>query len=740
MNSGNGVIGDRNPSRGGASRVRNIFSWGKVGRSLQKKRRRAMNMESLEPRFALTDVGGTLAANAVWNLAGSPYNVLTSVSVPTGVTLEIEPGVVVQFQDNTGITVGGRLVADGTPTRRITFDRAPGETRWQGIAFNNSLQDNRITYSDMRFGDGQGDAINVAFSRLTLDNIVWTGTTGTILELEHPSVIVRNSHFPTAPSGSEIIHGEHIAEDEYLIIEGNLFDNSNNGGDVIDILGADRPGPVMQILNNVFMGGGDDGLDLDGTDAHVEGNLFMNFRRNTTRATTSNAIATGLPQSGETNRTQVTIVRNIFVNNDHAILLKEDAFGTIENNVFVGSLEAAIQFNEIGGTAVNGPGLGAYLDGNIFQGNAQLFQNLVDDGTFRTQITANRNLMPNDVVDFDGTPINAHSLGIDNLAGNPRFVDAANGNYRLSATSPAIGTGPNGIDMGAYVPAGPSISGVPTSPSSSNDQTFRVAGPAITHYRYRLNGGSYSNVRPVSEPIQLNNLANGDYTLDVLGMNDAGEWFAGQTPAYRENRAEIIAPSRARTGEALPIVVRVRDSHGNVNSLLSTPATLANASNLANVNFDVKKGVGSLSPTVSATTDFALAMQGDLSASPTRNIDVLDATFPTQNYSGTISGNIVWDANTERRITGNVTVPAGSTLTIEAGTRVMFAGLMNLRVEGTLIINGTAAEPVCSTQLIQPLRGVAWSLLMAQEPFITRSSRTVEPTRRATSGTPIASQ
>lgn len=420
----------------------------------------------------------------------------------------------------------------------------------------------------------------------------------------------------------------------------------------------------------------------------------MNFRRNTTRATTSNAIATGLPQSGETNRTQVTIVRNIFVNNDHAILLKEDAFGTIENNVFVGSLEAAIQFNEIGGTAVNGPGLGAYLDGNIFQGNAQLFQNLVDDGTFRTQLTANRNLMPNDVVDFDGTPINAHSLGIDNLAGNPRFVDAANGNYRLAPTSPAIGTGPNGIDMGAYVPAGPSISGVPTSPSSSNDQTLRVAGPAITHYRYRLNGGSYSNVRPVSEPIQLNNLANGDYTLDVLGMNDAGEWFAGQTPAYRENRAEIISPSRSRTGEALPIVVRVRDSHGNVNSLLSTPATLANASNLANVNFDVKKGVGSLSPTVSATADFALAMQGDLSASPTRNIDVLDATFPTQNYSGTISGNIVWDANTERRITGNVTVPAGSTLTIEAGTRVMFAGLMNLRVEGTLIINGTAAEPV----------------------------------------------
>ena len=225
-------------------------------------------------------VAGSLTADTVWTKAESPYEVTGDVTVEPGVTLQIEPGVVVEFQQNTGITVRGRLVAEGSPFDRIQFDRAAGASRWDGIAFRQTLEDSRVTYADMRYGDNQGEAVRVDRARLMLDNIVWSGTTGTILELDNPSLIVRNSQFP-ASNGNEVIHGEHITGSEYLIIEGNVFANSNNGGDVIDFLGADRPGPVVQILNNVFLGGGDDGLDLDGTDAHIEGNVFMNFRRNT---------------------------------------------------------------------------------------------------------------------------------------------------------------------------------------------------------------------------------------------------------------------------------------------------------------------------------------------------------------------------------------------------------------------------------------------------------------------------
>jgi hypothetical protein len=656
-----------------------------------------LNLETLEARLALTDVSGAIIANTTWSKANSPYNVLGDIAIQSAATLKIEPGVVVNFNGGTGITINGRIVAEGTAFDRIAFRRATGAgSDWDGLEFLNTLTDSRITFADFTEGDGQGESIHVVSSRLYLDNITWIGTTGTVLELAEPSVIVRNSSFPTAPGGAEIIHGEHISGSEYLIIEGNTFANSNNGGDVIDILGADRPGPVMQILNNVFLGGGDDGLDLDGTDAHIEGNLFMNFHLNTSRPTTGNAIATGLPQSGEDNRTQVTIVRNIFFNNDHHILLKEDAFATIENNVFVDASMAAIQFNETGGTAVGGPALGAYIDGNIFSNNAALFKHLTKEAGFQTQLTINRSLLPNQLQTYsDGSTALAHSFGTANSAATPVFVDPANRNYRLQPGSPGIGAGPNGIDMGAYVNAGPTISGVPTGPSASNDQVFTVAGPGITHYRYRLDDGPYSATTTVSTPITLSDLGNGDHKIDVLGMNDAGEWFQGQTPAFGEKHAEVIAPSRTRTGEALPMIVRVRDALGNINTLLTTPATFNNAAHLANPNFGVKKGIGSLASTVTANADFNLAFGGALATGSTgKAIDVLDGAYPTQNYSGTLSGNTVWDNATERRITGNLTIPAGSSLTIEPGTRIMLASEVNIQVDGAITSNGTAADPV----------------------------------------------
>jgi hypothetical protein len=682
-------------------------------RARRPLRRRGLGLENLEARLALTDVSGAIAANTTWTKAASPYNVTGDVTVQSAATLNIEPGVVVNFAASTGITINGRLVAEGTAFDRISMRRASaGGNDWDGLSFSNTLTDSRITFTDFTEGDGQGESIHVVHARLTVDNVTWTGTTGTAIEMEHPSVVIRNSVLPKT-SGSEVLHGEYITGDEYLIIENNVFLDSQNGGaanDVVDILGADRPGPVMQILNNVFMGGGDDGLDLDGTDAHVEGNIFMNFHRTTSRATTSNAIATGLPQTGETNRTQVTVVRNIFVNNDHHILIKEDAFATIENNVFLNATFAAIQFNEIGGTEVLGPGMGAEIDGNIFKGNASLFKNLTKTASFETILEVKNSLLPDDVQTYsDGSTRTAHSYGDNNIAGDPLFVDEAGGNYRLQPNSPAKGTGPLGLDMGAYVPQGPVISGAPTSPSPHNDQVLTVGGPGMVDYRYRVDGGPYGAITPVSEPIVLTDLANGDHTVEVMGRDDAGEWFQGQMPAFLENHAEVIAPTRTRTGEALPMIVRVRGSNGDVNTLLTTPATLNNAAQLSSASFKVKKGVGSQSPTVTAASDFSITFGGSLATGSTgRAIDVLDAGYPVQTHSGTLSGNTVWDNTAEHRITGNLTIPAGSTLTIMPGTRVMLGDKVNVFVDGAIATQGTAADPVAFNAIspAQPWGGI----------------------------------
>ena len=58
--------------------------------------------------------------------------------------------------------------------------------------------------------------------------------------------------------------------------------------------------------------------------------------------------------------------------------------------------------------------------------------------------------------------------------------------------SPAIGTGPNGRDMGGLVPAGASISGEPASPTWLTSATLTVGGPEIWGYKYRLDDGAWS--------------------------------------------------------------------------------------------------------------------------------------------------------------------------------------------------------------------------------------------------------
>ena len=644
-------------------------------------------LESLEDRRLLTTAGGPILTDTAWTLEESPYEVTIDVTVRENATLVIEPGVVIHFDEGTDLEIEGRLIAEGTAQQRIIFDRASGESRWDGLKFENSLADNRVSYADMRYGDGQGEAIDIDESRLLLDNITWTGTRGTILELDHPSLIVRNSHFPKS-NGGEVIHGEQISGDEYLIIEGNLFENSNNGGDVIDFLGAERPGPVLQILNNVFLGGGDDGLDLDGTDAHIEGNLFMNFSKNTGRNTTSNAIATGLPQNGNDNRTEVTIVRNVFVDNDHVLLLKEDAFATIQNNVFVGSNRAVIQFNEVGGTAVKGAGKGAAIRGNIFSENNQLFKNLIDTTGFTTQLTIDHSWLPNETVEFGDNNINAHDLGEGNLAGDPLFVDPASIDFRLRPDSPARGQGPTNLDMGAYVETGPAIVQA-MGDDDDSDATFMVGGPGITHYRYRLDGGPYTALRSVELPFELTEVGTADHQIEVIGMNSAGEWSVPMAPAFG-NSTRIISPGRIRVGESLPIVVQNRDWQDQVNPTTREPLEFNNAEQLSAVSLQMKKGVASFAPVVTATDNFELSLPQQES---TRRIEVLSANFPTAEYAGTIEQTTVWTADIERHITGDLVIPADVTLTIEPGARILLGEKVNLIVEGRLMSRGTSSDP-----------------------------------------------
>ena len=81
---------------------------------------------------------GALSGNTSWTLANSPYVIDSDVNIPPGLTLIIEPGVVVKFKNSfSTLDVEGMLNASGTADAPIIFtsykdDIAGGDTNGDG--------------------------------------------------------------------------------------------------------------------------------------------------------------------------------------------------------------------------------------------------------------------------------------------------------------------------------------------------------------------------------------------------------------------------------------------------------------------------------------------------------------------------------------------------------------------------------------------------------------------------------
>jgi len=99
--------------------------------------------------LADTNVSGLIGSDTTWTKAGSPYIVVGSVLVNTGVTLTIEPGVSVKFNSLKVLLVDGTLIARGTSEEKVIFTSSavlPAAGDWGYILFSNSSTD--ATYDE----------------------------------------------------------------------------------------------------------------------------------------------------------------------------------------------------------------------------------------------------------------------------------------------------------------------------------------------------------------------------------------------------------------------------------------------------------------------------------------------------------------------------------------------------------------------------------------------------------------
>lgn len=501
--------------------------------------------------------GGTIAANTTWTAANGPYNITSTLTVNNGSTLTIEPGASVYLGSGVNIVVanGGRIVAEGTEDQPIRFTAAPGAAAsWGGMTINGTVGSPETRLAYVHFEGNNKTCIEVAGGTIVLDHATFGTTTHQYVALDDSSFLLSHCVFPTTTAPFELLHGTGgIKAGGRGIIRECFFGTTTGYNDIMDFTGGNRDmgQPIIQYYNNVFVGASDDILDLDGTDAWIEGNIFLHVHRNGSPDSAS-AVSGGSYNFGGTEglrTSEITIVGNIFFDCDDAATIKEGNYFTLINNTIVHTTKTGGQDFASGVVNVRDTtpsittyGKGYYLEGNIILDAEQLVRNY---DPAQTTVTFNNNILP-----FAWTGPGSDNKVIDPLLKYiPRISETFFDNWRdaqimkdwfsLLPGSPARGTGPNGSDMGGNVPIGASLSGAPIGTNNLATATLHVGvnrtgygiptagfpqGSGYVAYKWRLDGGDWTPEASIADPIIVTNLANGSHSVDVVGKRDSG-WY-----------------------------------------------------------------------------------------------------------------------------------------------------------------------------------------------------------------------
>lgn len=496
---------------------------------------------------SVTSVGGTIAADTTWSAAGGPYSVASSLVVSSGVTLTIEPGTTLYLGSGVTVTVnnGGRILAEGTAAAPIRFTTAPGSAvSWGGLTINGAVGSPESRFAYTHFESNSATCIDVNAGTLLLDHATFGTRNRQYLSLDGASFLVRDCTFPTATAALELVHGTlGVRSDGRGIFLRNFFGAANGYNDVVDFTGGNRPSPVVHFLDNVFIGSGDDILDLDGTDGWIEGNIFLHTHKNGS-PDSSSAVSGG---NNGADTSELTIIGNLFYDCDQAATAKQGNFYTLLNNTIVrqshtGGLDTAgavVNLSDDGTTE----GAGVYLEGNIISDAEQLVR-----GRTNAVVTFTNNLIHQLAGTNWSGPGGNNSTNAPLLTYVPQFSETTNFTtwdsvqvmwdwFKPRAGSPAIASGLNGRDKGGVIAHGASISGEPEPATASTSATLTVGsartgngipvagfpnGSGHTHYQWRLDGGAWSAETPIATPISLAGLANGPHSVEVRGKLDTG--------------------------------------------------------------------------------------------------------------------------------------------------------------------------------------------------------------------------
>jgi hypothetical protein len=474
---------------------------------------------------------------------------------------------------------GGTLLAEGKSNAPIVFTRSGASGNWGNITINGALgsPESRITYAtfDFNISDGGTPAIEVNAGAAFLDHLTFATPGSPYIHVDGASFIISHCYFPKPTAPFEPCHGVRgVRTDGHGLFLRNYFGHPMDYNDVVDFTGSQRGKPIVHFINNVVTGGDDDGWDIDGTDAWVEGNIFLHMHKNGNTPDSSSAVsggnfsyAAGDPGGVGTETSEITVIGNIMYDCDEASDAKQGNFYTYFNNTIVhqthvGGIDStgAVVILADTGTA---QGAGIYLEGNIIFDAEQATRNVTT-----ALVTFTNNIMP-----FPWTGPGGGNEAVDPLFKHvPQLSETVFTNwaqaqivrdwFTLLPGSAGIGTGPNGRDKGALIPIGASISGEPNGTTTNVSATLHVGinrtghgiptvgwpnGSGYVAYKWRLDGGAWSAEMPIDTPISLTNLRHGSHYVEVTGKRDSGLYqddpLFGEDAVLTRSQTWSVAPA-----------------------------------------------------------------------------------------------------------------------------------------------------------------------------------------------------
>lgn len=256
---------------------------------------------------ASTTISSHITSDTTWGLAGSPYVLDISPNINAGVTLTIEPGVIVKAKIGKSLKIKGSLIANGTAENPIVFtsirnDSFGGDTNADGV----------VTVPVT------GDWVGLDF---------WDTSSGSILN----NVIVKYGSYCISTDSINVnFNNTYIS---FCDVGMDLYEGVFN---LTNIEVKDTEDKAIYIsgdsdvsASELFLSDGDDGfVYTGGSDVVISNSTFNNFSGSGIKNLYIEIIGR-LPVSDDE---EIYLTNSLITNNNYGLSLERKSFGNINNN------------------------------------------------------------------------------------------------------------------------------------------------------------------------------------------------------------------------------------------------------------------------------------------------------------------------------------------------------------------------------------------------------------------------